>query len=117
MKRFLRVLLPAAVVAGLVWFLRERLVPVPQPPDPSPPPFRTTPPKTGQRAASPGAAAVADDLTEVKGIGPIYRSRLADVGVTTFAGLAGADAGELSAAIGVSDQQIEDWQRQARTLS
>ena len=51
----------------------------------------------GTRAATVdvGAAAQADDLTKIEGIGPKIAQVLADAGITTFAALAGTSAGRL----------------------
>lgn len=54
---------------------------------------------------------VADDLTIIKGIGPKKAEALASVGITTFNGLAAADANDLRekvAGIG-SVEQIDEW--------
>ncbi len=53
----------------------------------------------------------ADDLTIIKGIGPKKAEALASVGITTFDGLAAADANELRekvAGIG-SLEQLDEW--------
>ena len=51
----------------------------------------------GTRAATVdvGAAAQADDLTKIEGIGPKIAQVLADAGITTFAALAGTSAARL----------------------
>ncbi len=57
--------------------------------------------------------AEADDLAEVSGIGPVYRARLADAGITTFARLAAADPDAVVAATGVPPARAADWIAQA----
>ena len=104
LKQFLRI---GGVVVGLgaaVWALRDKLLPAPAIPDEPPPRFRTG-------GASPVAAA--DDLTEVKGIGPVYAERLVEAGITTFAQLADADVAAVAGAAGVSESKAEGWLEQA----
>ena len=57
-----------------------------------------------------------DDLTQVKGIGPVYADRLVMNGVASLADLAAADTAELARAIDVSAGQVKEWQDQARNL-
>ena len=104
LKQFLRI---GGVVVGLgaaVWALRDKLLPAPAMPDEPPPRFRTG-------GADPVVAA--DDLTEVKGIGPVYAERLIDAGITTFAELTSADAAAVAEAAGVSESMAEGWLEQA----
>jgi len=103
LKQVLRV---GGVVIGLgaaVWALRDKLLPAPEIPDGPPPRFRTVPP-------SPVGA---DDLTEVKGVGPVYAQRLVDAGITSFGMLANADAAAVAGAANVSESQAESWIGQA----
>jgi large subunit ribosomal protein L21 len=56
-----------------------------------------------------------DDLTEIKGIGPVYALRLAETGITTFAALARMSPQllrEITRATAAAD--TEDWIAQAR---
>jgi hypothetical protein len=104
LKQFLRV---GGVVIGIgaaVWALRDKLLPAPAMPDEPPPRFRT---------GGTGPVAAADDLTEVKGIGPVYAERLADAGITTFVGLANADVAAVAGAASVSEQTARGWLEQA----
>lgn len=105
LKQFLRV---GGVVVGLgaaVWALRDKLLPAPAMPDEPPPRFRTG-----------GASTVpTDDLSEVKGIGPVYSERLVEAGITTFAELANADVAAVAGAAGVSEPMAEGWLEQAAT--
>ncbi len=125
MKKFLRLLLFVAIWAAISWRFRDRLLPLPNP-DPGPmphirhqehAPHQKPAPDAAASAPPPPAVASADDLTRVKGIGPVYRSRLAGIGVTTFAGLAVADAAGVAAQIGVAESMVEGWRAQAAALA
>ena len=101
-----------AGAVALLWLLKDRL---------SGP--ATTPVRTGDapgfRVAPPSAgtpSAAADDLGEVKGIGPVYRARLAEAGIETFAGLSAASAESVAEAAGVPAERATDWIDQARGL-
>jgi predicted flap endonuclease-1-like 5' DNA nuclease len=116
MKRLARFIAIAAAAAGITWWIRERAVPMPQTPEEHPPHFRTAPrPPSGPQpdVKTPDG----DDLAVIKGIGPVYRERLAAAGVTTFAQLVAADAATLATTVEVSVTLMEDWQRQAHTLA
>jgi predicted flap endonuclease-1-like 5' DNA nuclease len=108
LKQVLRI---GGVVIGLgaaVWALRDKLLPAPEVPEGPPPRFRT-----GTTTAGAAESAEVDDLTEVKGIGPVYAERLTDAGVTTFAELAEADAAAIAGAAGVSESVAASWMEQA----
>jgi predicted flap endonuclease-1-like 5' DNA nuclease len=109
MNKFIRLLLTLGVAAGVVWLLRDKIVPAPQPPLAQPPPFRqpTSPPLAVDEPTP-------DDITEVKGIGPVYKARLQELGITTFAALASADAAAISEHLEISGNQVDDWISQAR---
>jgi predicted flap endonuclease-1-like 5' DNA nuclease len=107
LKQALRI---GGVIIGLgaaVWALRDRLLPAPEIPEGPPPRFRT------------GDTPVAsdDDLTAVKGIGPVYAARLVEAGIASFAELATADAVAVSEAAGVSESTATSWMEQATDLS
>ena len=110
MKRFLCfVILLLAVAAAVVIAsrLRER---------PAVLPAARRPEKGEDEPAGAGEAhtlAVADDLAEVWGIGPVYRARLAEAGITTFARLAAADPDAVVTATGVPPARAADWIAQA----
>lgn len=118
-KRIIILLVVAAIVA---WLLKDRLVPVPEPPG-EPAPFRSPPPPApapppAPTASQPAAATAADDLTAIGGIGPKYAKRLAAAGVTTYAALAGANAAAIAEQIqGASEAQVAGWISQAAALS
>jgi predicted flap endonuclease-1-like 5' DNA nuclease len=109
LKIFLRV---AGVVVGLgaaAWALRDKLLPAPAIPEGPPPKFRTP-------STPPAAKSGPDDLTKVKGIGPVYAKRLAAAGFETFAGLASADAAAVGTAAGVSSDTATKWVKAAAQL-
>jgi predicted flap endonuclease-1-like 5' DNA nuclease len=58
-----------------------------------------------------------DDMTVVKGIGPVYQWKLRDAGVNTYAQLAAADPDQLRRMLDIKDWQradVESWIEQAR---
>jgi predicted flap endonuclease-1-like 5' DNA nuclease len=126
MTRFLRFLLVAALLAGaalLVARLRQRLA-APR----ALGPLAAGPGDGGETETLPAAAApeapVAadhpapdDDLAEVWGIGPVFRSRLAQAGISTFADLAAAAPTQVAAATGVPPERAADWIAQAAALA
>ncbi len=63
------------------------------------------------------SADVADDLTVVKGIGPVFAERLNAAGIVSYADLAQASPQALKAAV-ATNQKIaaEDWIAQAKAL-
>ncbi len=71
----------------------------------------------GETAPPAEAAPAADDLAAIRGIGPIYRSRLAEAGITSFGSLAAADPAEVAGATGVPEGRAADWIAQAGTLA
>ena len=61
-----------------------------------------------------------DDLTVIKGIGPVAAKDLNEQGIPTFAQLAkltDADAEKIDASMPFSTDQIKDWREQARELA
>lgn len=61
-----------------------------------------------------------DDLTKIKGIGPVARGQLAEQGITTFAQVAAltdADIVRIDEAMPFSAEQISDWREQAKELA
>jgi predicted flap endonuclease-1-like 5' DNA nuclease len=115
MKKLLKLLTLIAFGAAVAWLLRDQLVPGPTAPTAHPPPFRH-PPEAPQRAPAP-APSVADDLTEVNGIGPVYAGKLTAAGITTFQDLASADADRLSADAGLPRDRVADWIGKAADLA
>ncbi|MGN6304906.1 MAG: 50S ribosomal protein L21 [Mesorhizobium sp.] len=85
-------------------------------------------PKAAKEEAAPATAVPlfkapkgkADDLTVIKGIGPVAAKDLNEQGITTFAQLAAltdADADKIDAAMPFSADQIKDWREQAKELT
>lgn len=112
MKAFLRIallLIALAAVAVIVSRLRRPEPAAPEAGLPGRPVPRPTP--------APAAPAAVDDLAEVSGIGPVYSSRLAEAGITTFAGLAAADAAAVADATGATPRRAADWIAQAAALA
>ena len=82
-------------------------------------------PKAEKAAASAAAplftapAGDADDLTKIKGIGPVAKGQLAEQGITQFAQVAAltdADIARIDEAMPFSAEQIADWREQAKAL-
>ena len=100
-KNLLRV---AGVVAGLgaaAWALRDRMLPPPEIHDEPPPKFR--------------AGGGADDLTLIKGIGPVYRDRLTAAGIHSFTDLGSATADNVAEIAGTSVSAAEGWVQSAQS--
>ncbi|MDX1690616.1 MAG: helix-hairpin-helix domain-containing protein [Acidimicrobiia bacterium] len=115
MKRFLRSMLVlagvGAAVCAALWLLRERISGPPVEPVRShdqAPRLRTPPTGTPTPAAT-----GSDDLSEISGIGPVYKRRLADAGIATFAALAAADPETVADTVGAPAAFVEDWVGQA----
>jgi len=116
-KRPARLGFGAAAVAGAaalaVWLLKDRFtgaVPATDRPDETPR-FRPAPTRPPAPHPAPGPP---EDLSEIAGIGPVYKERLADAGVTTFAALAQADAAEMAKKIEAPVSRVQAWIDAAR---
>ncbi|OFW63283.1 MAG: hypothetical protein A2135_04630 [Actinobacteria bacterium RBG_16_67_15] len=97
-----------AGLAAVVWMLRDRIV-KPQAAAPQPPPaFRVTPPPVAARAD-------ADDLTAIRGIGPVFKARLATAGISRFDELAALDPERLAGLAGVPESRAREWIDQAHS--
>lgn len=105
LKKLFRLSAVLLVAAAIVWLTREHLLPTPRVTDEEHPHFRSTPP---------APTAAHDDLTEIKGIGPVYANRLGDEGIRSFRGLSEVDAATVAAAVGTTEQTVTDWIRQAK---
>ena len=119
MKKALKLVSLAAFVAGILWALRDQLLPGPTQPTAHPPAFRNAPPPT-QKKGNPLPAAQSanrDDLTTVNGIGPVYAKRLTDAGVATFDALATSDAADLAARANLPIDRVSDWIDKAGELA
>lgn len=92
------------------------------PPPSEPPP--ATPTEPVAPVAAPSAAAPAsdgvDDLTRIKGIGPVLRDKLQGLGIRTYrqiADLTAADTARLDDSLNLRGRiEREDWIAQARAL-
>lgn len=121
MKKFVRIALLVAAWAAVSWLYRDKLLPLPRPERGPAPHFRTGRAAGSQPVASTAAspqdpASTHDDLTEIVGIGPVYRNRLAGAGIVSFADLAAADPDVVAEAIDVADSLVAGWITQAREM-
>jgi predicted flap endonuclease-1-like 5' DNA nuclease len=78
----------------------------------------------GPKSTGPGAAeadpAQPGDLSEIKGIGPAIKTKLAQLGIKTFADLAGADAAQLSKSLNqrtITPERVRSWIAEAKKRS
>ena len=97
MKNAIRI---AGVVAGLAaaaWAVRDRMLPAPEAPTDTPPKFRH------------GSAPSEDDLTEIKGIGPAFATRLAEASIASFNDLAAQDAEAIAEAVNTTPEAAQRW--------
>lgn len=111
-KNLMRV---AGVVVGLgaaAWALRDRLLPAPEIHDEPPPRFREPTP-----SPTPDASGSSDDLTAIKGVGPVTARKLEDAGYSTLADIAAADAESLSTSVGTSQTTVSRWIEAAGRLA
>jgi large subunit ribosomal protein L21 len=69
-------------------------------------------PKASAKKAAPKAAAGADDLTAINGVGPAAAKKLVEAGVTSFAALAAVDVDTFDAV-----KVKADWVDQAKALA
>ena len=113
MKKYLRFALFLGAWAAITWIYRDRLLRIARPEAASVPKIRPAAPAKPKQALAPAP----DDLTEIKGIGPVYQSRLADAGITTFSELAAAESGEVAGTIDATESMIDDWIDQARNCA
>jgi hypothetical protein len=113
MKKALRFIGVLAGLGTVIWVMRDRFISLALPREPDPPIFRVAPqtPPAGQTASQ------QDDLTIVKGVGPVYAARLQDSGISSLAGLAAAQAETLSATIDVPVGRVSAWIDEAAFLS
>lgn len=114
MKKLVRLITTLAGLAVLAYVLRDRLIQLTAPREPELPHFRPMPAVPPASHDTGTTAAAPDDLTEIKGIGPVYSSRLADAGITTFGQLAAGEAGAIADLLDVSESRVADWIGQAQ---
>jgi predicted flap endonuclease-1-like 5' DNA nuclease len=101
----------AAAVAAVAWMLKDRLVRrMPTRAEPAPAPvFRVTPAAVAPRPD-------ADDLSAIRGIGPVFKARLATAGISRFDELAVLEPARLADLAGVAESRAREWIDQARSL-
>jgi predicted flap endonuclease-1-like 5' DNA nuclease len=97
MKNAIRIAGVVAGLAGAVWAVRDRILPAPEAPTDTPPRFRS------------GSPQGADDLTEIKGIGPAFASRLTEADIASFANLAIQDADAVAEAVNTTPGTAQRW--------
>ncbi|MGZ8754804.1 MAG: helix-hairpin-helix domain-containing protein [Acidimicrobiia bacterium] len=113
MKRVFRFIGVLGGLGAVIWVMRDRFISLALPREPEPPTFRVAPhpppvePSIGLK----------DDLTIIKGIGPVYAARLEDAGITSLAGLGVANSEAIAATIDVPAGRVDDWIKEARFLS
>lgn len=103
LKNLIRI---GGVVAGIgaaIWAMSDRLLPSPEIHDEPPPLFRTP--------------AQPDDLTEIKGIGPVKAGKLNDAGIDTFTDLAAMSVDDLASVTETSAAKATRWSEDARARS
>jgi len=105
------------VLAGLgtvIWVMRDRFISLALPREPEPPAFRVAPHPPATTEEQPPQK---DDLTIIKGVGPVYAARLESAGIANLAGLGAADAEALAAIVDVPAGRVSDWIEEAAFLS
>lgn len=111
----------AGVVVGLgaaAWALRDKVLPAPEIHQEAPPRFREAATDTADGVDSDAGPddRPPDDLTEIKGIGPVTAGKLQDAGVVSFDQLANADAAILADTVGTSEATMAKWIEAANDL-
>ncbi len=127
MKRLVRTLAFAIAIAAGIWAMRDRFLSLALPREPQPPAFRhpddhpdvphrphQVEPTLRQATQQKPAQSTPDDLTVIKGIGPVFAAKLSGIGITTFEALAAATPGEIASKIDTSESRLSDWVGQAR---
>lgn len=99
-KNLIRIGGALAGLGAAIWAMSDRLLPSPEIHDEPPPLFRIPPQP--------------DDLTDIKGIGPVKAGQLNDAGIDTFAELASMPTDELAAVADTSVANAARWGEDAR---
>lgn len=102
----------AGVVVGLgaaVWALRDRLLPAPEVHSEPPPRFRTVDSSTDDVIET-------DDLTAIRGIGPVTAAKLAENDIRSFKALADMTPESLADAAGTTSEAAGAWIESAADL-
>lgn len=105
MKKALRIVGVVVGLMGVVWAMRDRFFSIAASREPAPPVFKSAPPLI----QVPAAGAVVDDLTTIRGIGPVYATRLQEMGFTSFRALSQASAESVAAAAKVATSLAQQW--------
>lgn len=113
MKKAFRFLGVLVGLGAVIWVMRDRFISLALPREPEPPTFRVAPHATPAEEQAPRK----DDLTIIKGIGPVYAARLEEAGITSLAGLGAAQAETIAATIDVATGRADDWIKEAMFLS
>ena len=100
LKNLIRIGGALAGLGAAIWAMSDRLLPSPEIHDEPPPLFRIPPQP--------------DDLTDIKGIGPVKAGQLNDAGIDTFADLAAMPTDELAAVAETSVPTATRWGKDAR---
>jgi predicted flap endonuclease-1-like 5' DNA nuclease len=103
LKNLIRIGGALAGLGAAIWAMSDRLLPSPEIHDEPPPLFRVPPQP--------------DDLTQIKGIGPVKAAQLNDAGVDTFAELAAMPVDMLATVVGTSVTTATRWSKDARARS
>ena len=108
-------------VGAVAWMMRDRFVSIAIPREPEPPAFRTPPTSPKAEAPrpreTPRSTEPSDDLTRVKGIGPVFAERLKSAGITTFHQIGETSVMDLASIAEISEARVSTWASQARTLA
>jgi predicted flap endonuclease-1-like 5' DNA nuclease len=102
-KNLIRIGGVLAGIGAAIWAMSDRLLPSPEIHNEPPPLFRIPPQP--------------DDLTEIKGIGPVKAGELNDAGIETFAELAAMPVDDLASVARTSVATATRWNEDARARS
>ncbi len=104
----------AGVVVGLgaaIWALRDRLLPAPEVHSEPPPRFRTV-----DTSSDVPDTSNTDDLTTIKGIGPVTAAKLASSNIHSFKAIADMTPESLADTAGTSSEAARSWIESAAAL-
>lgn len=114
MKRVLQLLTVAGAAVGTAWYARRRSAAEPAPAEGA---WSGRPKLTAVPDVEPGSEKPdTNELTAIRGIGPVYAGQLAALGITTLDQLAAAEPEKLAESFDAR-ADIADWVSQARSLT